>query len=319
MAVISFVFILTFLLVFNVSENGRSLQPGALHRDKNLQIMYGNFKATLHKHLSATVIATILTKDEFLCSFKCITKNECFSYNLATYPDNGFYICELLDTDKYRARKELKVNSSFHHFSPVSLCESSPCQNDGTCIPDFEQNSHQCDCKAGFAGVHCEACKFDFEDGIMGWIKTGTAFDNQPTFGDNPTARNRGQPSNHQGDWWIGGSEDRPTIGTPAGQVQGDGPQGTLVTPSFIIIGHLISFLIGGGCDINVVRAELIVDNQVVKQSTGRCIETLTQGTWHVQEFLGKRAFVKLIDISSGAWGHINFDDLKGNISCGQV
>lgn len=97
----------------------------------------------------------------------------------------------------------------------------------------------------------------------MGWIKTGTAFDNQPTFGDNPTARNRGQPSNHQGDWWIGGSEDRPTIGTPAGQVQGDGPQGTLATPSFIIIGHLISFLIGGGCDINVVRAELIVDNQV--------------------------------------------------------
>lgn len=97
----------------------------------------------------------------------------------------------------------------------------------------------------------------------MGWIKTGTAFDNQPTFGDNPTARNRGQPSNHQGDWWIGGSEDRPTIATPAGQVQGDGPQGTLVTPSFIIIGHLISFLIGGGCDINVVRAELIVDNQV--------------------------------------------------------
>lgn len=124
MAVISFVFILTFLLVFKVSENGRSLQPGALHRDKNLQIMYGNFKATLHKHLSATVIATILTKDEFLCSFKCITKNECFSYNLATYPDNGFYICELLDTDKYRARKELKVNSSFHHFSPVVSCSS---------------------------------------------------------------------------------------------------------------------------------------------------------------------------------------------------
>lgn len=50
------------------------------------------------------------------------------------------------------------------------------------------------------------ACSFDFEDGIGGWEKTGTAFDNQPTFGDNPTARDR-EPAKQQGDWWIGGTE----------------------------------------------------------------------------------------------------------------
>ncbi|RKU14174.1 hypothetical protein C6501_08415, partial [Candidatus Poribacteria bacterium] len=39
----------------------------------------------------------------------------------------------------------------------------------------------------------------DFETGdLTDWEKTGTAFDFQPTWGDNPTARNRGQPSNHQ-------------------------------------------------------------------------------------------------------------------------
>ena len=45
-----------------------------------------------------------------------------------------------------------------------------------------------------------------------------------------------------------------------AGQIQGDTPKGTLTSPYFKIIGGQISFLIGGGCDIGTVRAELIVD-----------------------------------------------------------
>lgn len=110
-----------------------------------------------------------------------------------------------------------------------------------------------------------EACKFDFEDGIDGWKRTGTAFDNQPTYGDNPSARNR-ESAQQQGDWWIGGYENRPSKDKPAGRVQGDGPQGTLTSPPFIIRGKNISFLIGGGCALNVVRAELLVDNQVIVQ-----------------------------------------------------
>ena len=112
------------------------------------------------------------------------------------------------------------------------------------------------------------ACSFDFENGIDGWETTGTAFDNQPTFGDNPTARNRGQPANQQGDWWIGGYENRPSEEAEAGGIQGDRPQGTLTSPRFRIVGRTISFLIGGGCDISVVRAELIVNDQVMREST---------------------------------------------------
>jgi len=109
----------------------------------------------------------------------------------------------------------------------------------------------------------CTACNFDFEHGIGGWERTGSVFDNQPTFGDNPTARNRGEPSKHQGDWWIGGYENRPSKAAKAGAFQGDGPIGTLTSPRFRIIGKKISFLIGGGCNMTVVRAELVVDNMV--------------------------------------------------------
>ena len=38
--------------------------------------------------------------------------------------------------------------------------------------------------------------------------------------------------------------------------------------------------------------------------------------TWDVMEFYGQKAQIKLIDNSSDGWAHINFDDLKGNITC---
>ena len=108
---------------------------------------------------------------------------------------------------------------------------------------------------------------FDFEHGLLGWTLTGSAFNNQPTYGDNPTARNR-EPSKHKGDWWIGGYENRPSEEAKAGKTQGDQLQGTLTSPRFRIVGPNISFLIGGGCDISVVRTELIVNDQVTRKSS---------------------------------------------------
>ena len=95
-------------------------------------------------------------------------------------------------------------------------------------------------------------------------------FNNQPTFGDNPTARNRGQPSKHQGDWWIGGFENRTSKEAQAGGTQGDRPRGTLTSPRFLITGRKISFLIGGGCNMTVIRAELLVNNEVKSDIVSR-------------------------------------------------
>jgi hypothetical protein len=151
----------------------------------------------------------------------------------------------------------------------------------------------------------------DFETGdLRGWTKTGDAFNFQPTYGDNPTARNRGQASKHQGQYWIGGYEKRMRPSDPAGQVQGDGPQGTLTSDTFTITKPYLSFLIGGGCDINTERAELLIDGQVVQKATGKCTETMERVKWNVSQFMGKSAQIRLIDASGGGWGHINFDDV---------
>ena len=57
---------------------------------------------------------------------------------------------------------------------------------------------------------------------------------------------------------------------------------------------------------------------QVVRRATGKCMETMARVNWDVKEFIGQLAQVKLVDVSSDHWGHINFDDLRGDISCEQ-
>jgi M6 family metalloprotease-like protein len=158
----------------------------------------------------------------------------------------------------------------------------------------------------------------DFEAGYLrGWTKTGTAFDYQPTLGDNPTARGRGQPSNHQGNWWIGTHEKyQGQPGQTAGDIQGDGPTGTLTSPEFLITGDLFSLLVGGGThfleDSNgATVVELEVDGAMVFYATGNNTETMQRALWNISSFKGHRGRIKIIDANSGSWGHINCDDFQ--------
>ena len=164
----------------------------------------------------------------------------------------------------------------------------------------------------------------DFETGdLTDWEKTGDAFDFQPTYGDNPTARNRGQASQHQGDWWLGLAEayqgpdnkngQRP--GDLAGNGQPDLPQGTLTSIKFKIVGETMNFLMGGGdrpweenpepCCVN-----LVINENVERTMTGSNTETMTRREWDVSDLKGKIAQLIVVDNSSGGWGHPNFDDV---------
>ena len=152
---------------------------------------------------------------------------------------------------------------------------------------------------------------FDFECGCLeGWTIKGAAFAVQPTLNDNPTARNRGQPSQHEGAYWIGSYEYYTSYrGRPGGRA-GDGPRGTMESNPFKIYSDRISFLIGGGCG-KEERLELVVDGQVVRSATGNCDESMVRKSWVVRDLKGKHARIRAVDESSGGWGHLNFDDIK--------
>ncbi|XP_031560698.1 sushi, von Willebrand factor type A, EGF and pentraxin domain-containing protein 1-like [Actinia tenebrosa] len=215
--------------------------------------------------------------------------------------------------------KKLCTAGQFSKHGGLGAC--LPCPR-GTYQPNAKEKS--CiKCPSGMTTVgdgstskdQCKSsCRMDFENSIDHWTKTGTAFNNQPTYGDNPRFRNR-ESAQQQGNWWIGGAENRPSPSHPAGQIQGDGPTGTLTSPTFQITGKSLSFLIGGGCDVTKVRVELLIDGLVVKRETGRCFESMERRCWDVSEYQGKVAQVRLVDQSTGSWGHINFDDLRGD-SC---
>lgn len=158
----------------------------------------------------------------------------------------------------------------------------------------------------------------DFEAGFLrGWTRTGTAFDSQPTLKDNPTARGRDQPSNHQGNWWIGTYENyQGKPGQNPGDVQDDGPIGTLTSPAFLILGEEINFLVGGGNhnENDPAGATMVVvqvEGGNTWSFTGNNNETMTRVSLPVGAYKGMMAVLKIIDNNTGAWGHINCDDFQ--------
>ena len=176
-----------------------------------------------------------------------------------------------------------------------------------------------------FMASNAFAIKFthDFETGdLTGWtIIEGDVWNFQPTFGDNPTARNRGMPSQHQGDWWIGGYEKYQgpdnKKGQVAGGIQGDTPTGILESIQFKITGEKISFMIAGGNHpwveggTGYTCANLEIGGKMVRTATGADTETFREDSWAVSDLKGKMAVIRLYDNNAGGWGHLDFDDIN--------
>ena len=118
MARVNFVTILASLVVLTVGEH--VMFQSALFRHQNRIFSIGNFSRDANCQLVVESIVSFLTEGPVDCTFKCIGKTQCLSFNLAAKPDSdGLYRCELLATDKYRARElDFQASDVFHHYSP---------------------------------------------------------------------------------------------------------------------------------------------------------------------------------------------------------
>jgi uncharacterized protein (DUF608 family) len=137
----------------------------------------------------------------------------------------------------------------------------------------------------------------DFEGPDYGqWQAEGQAFGKGPAKGTLP------------GQQKVSGFKGEGLVNSFLG---GDGPQGTLTSPPFEISRKFINFLIGGGGHAGKTCMNLFVEGQVVRTAVGKDNEALAWNSWNVEPFQGKTAKIQIVDSFSGAWGHINVDQIE--------
>lgn len=140
----------------------------------------------------------------------------------------------------------------------------------------------------------------DFENGTYGdWTTTGDAFGTAPATGT--------LPGQQEVTGWLGD-------GLVNSYRDGDSTTGTLTSPEFTLDKDYVDFLIGGGNhpagSDHPTSVELVVDGQVARSATGSDSEALNWASWDVRDLAGKKARIRIVDDSTGGWGHVNVDHI---------
>ena len=109
--------LVSFPLLFNLMF---AMQNSALYRSPTSDPSFGNFKRDPFHYLWAEKLSSSMMRDQLDCGFLCVGEPNCYSFNMAAYPDSkGLYLCELLATHKYTETDKFHANASFHHYGPL--------------------------------------------------------------------------------------------------------------------------------------------------------------------------------------------------------
>ena len=85
------------------------------------------------KSLVGNVTATQKVEDYFDCSFLCLELGPfyCLSFNFGKTSDNGYYTCELSNSERYLEPQRIQERSSYDYYGTtveVSCEHISPCR-----------------------------------------------------------------------------------------------------------------------------------------------------------------------------------------------
>ena len=112
-------FVLLSFLLSKVSVVIYAMQDSALYRNALGGFSVGDFQQNPFTYLWVNKLASSMAADQIDCTFLCLGKPKCYSFNMAAFPDSkGLYLCEMLTTDKYRSKTKFHANATFHHYSP---------------------------------------------------------------------------------------------------------------------------------------------------------------------------------------------------------
>ncbi|GAB3662748.1 hypothetical protein GCM10028791_37980 [Echinicola sediminis] len=141
----------------------------------------------------------------------------------------------------------------------------------------------------------------DFESGsYANWKVEGAAFGDRPYQKKNLSADQA--LNGYEGDYFINGYNAREEIANP------DSLTGSLTSKTFEISHKYITFKLSGGAHKGSTAVNLLINGKVVRSESGRNSNTMSTVFFDVQEFLGKKAQLQIVDQHKGSWGHITAD-----------
>ena len=147
---------------------------------------------------------------------------------------------------------------------------------------------------------------FDFETGdLQGWKVVEGQFDrlicHREFFHNQPEV-----PYNNEGRYYLN------TLELSDGS-RTDTMTGVLESPVFVLDVGSVSFLIGGGSHRDTYVALCVNDGSEVQKASGKNTEVMQRIRWDVDELIGKRIFLRIVDGNRGGWGHETFDDFRAH------
>ncbi|MFD2671269.1 GH32 C-terminal domain-containing protein [Marinicrinis sediminis] len=150
--------------------------------------------------------------------------------------------------------------------------------------------------------AHDGLLNHDFEDGLTGWtVVSGDAFGAlDVTVADD---WGWGGPFNQNGNRHLWGVKDG-----------SDAQTGVLTSQTFTLGGNgQIDFLVGGGNDIYDLYVSLVraSDGKELMKASGGNKESYTRIYWDASDYIGQQLYIKIVDRETGAWGHLNVDDVN--------
>lgn len=146
-------------------------------------------------------------------------------------------------------------------------------------------------------------------------VRSGTATLGNPIFGDNPLYR--AEPSSGLvGNGYFGSREYYPGPlsgrGAP-GAMLGDSVTGRLESRPFVVTGHRMRLLVGGGDFPNTCYVALVdaADGTVLHSESGQGQATMTPREWDLTGDRGRLCRLVIVDQESAPGGHINVDEIE--------
>ena len=149
---------------------------------------------------------------------------------------------------------------------------------------------------------------------LPGWsIVFGSAFDNQPTWGDNSYQRGAGH-SGLEGNSYLATYENFPApVEGDEGNTQGILTVGLLQGDPFTIAENRLQLLVGGGGNVERVFVGLVrsSDETLLFRETGENSHAMSLRLWDCSTLIGEEVYLVVADLSFTDWGCISTDAIR--------